>query len=75
MFNAMKYIKKLEEVGFQREQAEAQVEMLYETIESELATKTDLVQLEYRIVTKLGMLAISLTTIAVAMITWLVKAA
>ena len=34
MSNPMKYIKDLEAVGFQREQAEAQVQMVLDAIES-----------------------------------------
>ncbi len=41
MFNALKYIKKLEEVGFPREQAEAQLQIVIDVIEGELATKED----------------------------------
>lgn len=42
MFNALKYTKKLEEVGFTREQAEAHILIMIETIESNLATKQDI---------------------------------
>jgi capsule polysaccharide export protein KpsE/RkpR len=42
MFNALRYIKKLESAGFNREQAEIQVQLVLESIEEEMATKTDL---------------------------------
>lgn len=40
--NTLKYAKKLEEVGFSREQAEMTVAILTEVVESSLATKQDL---------------------------------
>jgi hypothetical protein len=84
MFNALKYIKDLEDVGFRRDQAEAQVQILIEAIEGELVTKNDLgnlkqeiahqfTQFEYRIVTKLGVIVVTTTTLAVALTTWLTK--
>lgn len=42
MFNAFKYTKQLEEVGFSREQAELQLQVITEIVEGELATKHDL---------------------------------
>lgn len=42
MFNALKYIKKLEAVGFPREQAEVQVQLVLDSIGQEVATKSDL---------------------------------
>ena len=42
MSNAMKYIKDLEAAGFDRHQAEAQVQMVLDAIEGDLATKSDL---------------------------------
>lgn len=42
MFNALKYIKSLEAVGFVREQAEAQVQLVLDAIEEEVATKSDI---------------------------------
>lgn len=95
MSNPMKYIKDLEAVGFERQQAEAQVQMVLDAIEGDLVTKSDfavfqeqmknqLVQhqqamtalikeSEYNTVTRLGMLMISATSIAVAVLTWLIK--
>lgn len=46
MFNAFKFTKQLEEVGFSREQAEIQVQVITEIIEDDLATKQDLKILE-----------------------------
>ncbi len=42
MFNALKYIRSLEGVGFKREQAEAQVQLVMDTYEENVATKSDL---------------------------------
>lgn len=80
MFNTLKYAKKLEEVGFAREQAEAQVQMLAEVIETNLATKRDIDDLkqemqkmEYRLVIKLGALVTIVTTTAVTILTLILK--
>ena len=65
MFNAFKYTKQLEEVGFTREQAEIQLQVITEIVEGELATKQDLsssverlehkmLQMEYRLIIKIG---------------------
>jgi hypothetical protein len=42
MFNALKYTHRLEAVGIPREQAEAQVQLVLDAIETEVATKSDL---------------------------------
>jgi hypothetical protein len=41
MFNTLKYAKKLEEVGVSRPQAEAQVQIIAEILEDDMATKDD----------------------------------
>lgn len=41
MSNAMKYIRDLEAVGFGRDQAEAQVQMVLDALEGDLVTKGD----------------------------------
>ncbi len=46
MVNAFKYTKQLEEAGFSREQAEAQLQIISEIVEGDLATKQDLKTLE-----------------------------
>ena len=128
MSNAMKYIKDLEAAGFQRHQAEAQVQMVLDALEGDLATKNDLnilqektesqltqfqtqvdlrfnqfqtqmdlrfaqaqaqmdsrfvqseshferrlVETEFRLITRLGFLTVSTTSVAVAVLTWLIK--
>ena len=44
MFNALRYIKVLESVGFGREQAEAQVQLVMAAIEEEVASKSDMAE-------------------------------
>ncbi len=46
MFNALKYIKNLEAVGFPRDQAEAQVQLVFDAIEEEVATKSDIAEVK-----------------------------
>jgi hypothetical protein len=41
MSNPMRYIKDLEAAGFERKQAEAQVQMVLDAIEGDLVTKSD----------------------------------
>jgi hypothetical protein len=87
MFNALKYAKILEDVGFSREQAETHMQIIMEIIENNLATKQDvdslrndlhnsverlehkLVQLEYRLIIKLG----TIITIALGAFTTFIK--
>jgi hypothetical protein len=46
MFNSLKYVKRLEEVGLTREQAAAHTQIMTEVIDSNLATKHDMKDLE-----------------------------
>lgn len=84
MINTLKYIRELEQVGFRREQAEAQVKMLIESIEDALATKVDLanleermnhrfVETEYRIITKLSFVVVTTITLAMTVATLFLK--
>ena len=102
MSNPMKYIKDLEAAGFERNQAEAQVQMVLDALEGDLVTKSDfavyqeriesrfnqvenrMTQLQFltqnqikeselRLITRLGFLNVSTVTIAVAVLTWLIK--
>ena len=41
MFNTLKYVKKLEEVGISREQAETHIQIVTEIMETTLATQQD----------------------------------
>ena len=47
--NAFKYVEKLKEAGVPQKQAEVQIKVLSEMVESELATKKDISELEKRI--------------------------
>ena len=82
MFNALKYIKNLEEVGFPRAQAEAQVQILIDAVEGELVRKSDLehleqridhrfTQSEYRIITKMSIVMATLLTLLIGILSWL----
>ena len=42
MFNTLRYAKKLEAAGVSREQAEAQIQIIAEILEEDMATKLDL---------------------------------
>ena len=46
MFNAIKYSQELEKAGFTREQAEASVKLLVDIMDQNLATKSDLKEVE-----------------------------
>ena len=48
-FNPFKYVDDLKEAGFPAKQAEAQVKVWSEFVESELATKKDIKELEFKI--------------------------
>jgi len=67
MFNTLTYAKRLEAAGIPRPQAEAQVQVLAEIVESELATKNDikrdLKELEYRLVIKLSAIVGTMITL------------
>lgn len=102
MSNAMKYIKDLEAAGFERSQAEAQVQMVLDAIEGDLVTKSDFAvfkehvdnrfsqmqgqmdrrfsevgfqikEAEMRTVIRLGAINVAGLSVAVAMLTWLIK--
>jgi len=49
MSNAMKYIRDLEAAGFQRNQAEAQVQMVLDALEGDLVTKSDFAVFQERL--------------------------
>jgi hypothetical protein len=49
MSDTLMYFKKLEEAGFTRQQAEAQVRIVDDYFKDNIATKTDLMRLEVKI--------------------------
>jgi hypothetical protein len=116
MSNPMKYVKDLEAAGFQRAQAEAQVQVVLDALEGDLVTKSDFAvfqeklenrfqqvdarfqqvdarfqqvdarfahletfvlnqikESEFRLSTRIGFMIVSTTSIAVAVLTWLIK--
>lgn len=80
MFNTLRYSKILEAVGISREQAEAHIQIIAEIVEGELATKQDierlenkLVQLEYRLIIKLGAVVGAIVTLAIGVTAALAK--
>ncbi len=73
MFDTLKYSKILEAVGITRDQAEAHIKIIAEIVEGDLATKQDirelenkLIQMEYRLIIKLGVLIGTIVTLAIA---------
>ncbi len=66
-FNAIKYVGELREAGVPEKQAEAHLNILHEIVESNLATKRDLKELEQRMLIKLGGLMIASIGIIVAL--------
>ena len=63
MFNTLTYMRQLEDAGVSRQQAEAHAQALADVVQNEIATKSDLKELEYRLILKLS--AIMGTMIAV----------
>ncbi len=80
MINTLKYAKKLEEAGFSRQQAEANIQIIAEIVEDDVATKQDIKEikdemqkLEYRLVIKLSTIVGAMITLAIAVTTAVVK--
>lgn len=80
MINTLMYARKLEEVGFSREQAETHMQIMTEIVEGNLTTKQDLnlaverlenkiVQSEYRLIIKLG----TIVTVAIGIFASIIK--
>jgi hypothetical protein len=69
-FDTHKFIRRLRDSGISEEQAEAIADALREAhLEAEVATKSDLRELEYRLVIKLG----AMIVVAVGAVATLVK--
>jgi hypothetical protein len=68
-FDTHKFIRTLKESGIPEPQAEAIAEAFRTAhIEAELATKTDLRELEYRLVIKLGAVMMASVAVVVALV-------
>jgi len=63
MINTLAALRRLEEAGVPRQQAEAQVQLLAELVDTDLATKRDLKDLEYRLTIKTGAIVGSMLTV------------
>ncbi|MCC6923174.1 MAG: hypothetical protein IT525_08920 [Nitrosomonas sp.] len=69
-FDTRKFIRRLRDAGISAELAEAIAEAFREAhIEAEIATKTDLRELEYRLIIKLG----TMIVVAIGVVATLVK--
>lgn len=69
-FDTHKFIRRLREAGISEEQAEAIAEAFREAnLEAEIAKKTDLRELEYRLIIKLG----TMIVVAIGVVATLVK--
>ena len=69
-FDTHKFIRRLREAGISEEQAEAIAEAFcIAHLEAEIATKTDLRELEYRLIIKLG----TMMVLAIGVVATLVK--
>jgi hypothetical protein len=75
MFDTLRYSKILEAVGIPREHAEAQIRIMAEIVEGDLATKQDIRDLkmemqalEYRLVIKMGALVTAVVALAVTIL-------
>ena len=69
-FDTRKFIRRLRNAGISEELAEAIAEAFREArIEAEIATKTDLRELEYRLIIKLG----TMIVVAIGVVATLVK--
>ena len=69
-FDTHKFIRRLREAGISEEQAEAIAEAFRDAhVEAEVATKSDLRELEYRLIIKLG----TMMVLAIGIVATLVK--
>lgn len=76
-FDTMAYVKKLEDAGVDRKQAEAQAEALFQIVSDQLATKQDLKELElrlrYDLTVRLGGIVVACTAILLAFLPMIIK--
>ena len=68
-FDTHRFIKTLEQAGFDEKQAEAVAEAVSQAhVEAELATKSDLKELEYRLIIKLGAMMVTAVSIVAVLV-------
>ncbi|PIE69410.1 MAG: DUF1640 domain-containing protein [Deltaproteobacteria bacterium] len=76
-FDSLGYFKKLKDAGFSEDQAKVQTDALREVIDSSLATKRDLKDLEYRLTynltLKLGGITVACSAIILALLPLILK--
>ena len=68
MFDTLRYSKILEAVGVSREQAEAHIKIIAEVVETDLATKQDLRELEHRLVIKIAAAGATIAGLSLALL-------
>lgn len=73
MFDTLRYSKVLESAGVSRDQAEAHVKIIAEIVEDDLASKQDLKELEYRLITKLSAILGTMISITIAVVALILK--
>lgn len=67
VFDALKSVEELREAGVPEAHAKAQIRILQGVIESDLATKRDLKELELRLTIKLGSIVVVVIGLLVAL--------
>lgn len=72
-FDTLKYFERLKGAGVPEAQARVQAEALRDVIESALATKRDLKEMELRLTIRLGGIVAACTAILLAVLPLLIK--
>ena len=72
-FDSLAYSKKMKASGFTDQQAEGQAEALAEIIDGELATKTDLKILSYKIIIWLGSIIVIASGATISILNFLMN--
>ena len=72
-FDTLSYTNRLMKVGFTREQAEGQAELMAETINIQLATKNDLKELKKDLLNKLTWIMGSMFIASISILDFLLK--
>lgn len=72
-FDTLGYFEKLKAAGFTEAQAKAQADAIRELVDSSLATKRDLRELEYRMVIRLGGIVVACTALLLVVLPIILK--